>query len=379
MNLIALKMLMNDKAKFLALVFAIASATFLVAQQVSIFTGLMNRTTSQIKDVAPDAVWVMHPQTVYVDEIRPMPDPVLGEVRGVEGVEWAVRHSKNLARASAANGRFRVGILLGLDDATLVGVPTTMILGRVEDLRKPDAVIIDDMGYRSLFPDAPLEIGKTIELNDRRAVIVGICKPRPPFQTFPVIYAKYSDSLRYIGRERNTMSFVLAKPKAGVTLDELSDRIGRVTGMKAMPAESFAWATIWYYIGNTGIPVNFGLTIVTAIVVGAAVSGQTLYLFVLENLKAFAALKAIGASDGRLTGMVLLQAGAVGAIGFGVGIGLTAVFFESTREIPKLRMFLLYTPVALGTALVIVGIAALASVLATRTLRRLEPGVVFRG
>ena len=67
-------------------------------------------------------------------------------------------------------------ILLGLDDATLVGAPQEMVVGNLADLRQPDAVIIDEAGSKHLWPDEPLRPGKTFEMNDRRAVIVGICK-----------------------------------------------------------------------------------------------------------------------------------------------------------------------------------------------------------
>jgi putative ABC transport system permease protein len=69
MSLVALKMLTGDRAKYLALIFAIACSSFLIAQQSSIFAGLMNRTRSQIVDVADADVWVMNPATDYVDEI----------------------------------------------------------------------------------------------------------------------------------------------------------------------------------------------------------------------------------------------------------------------------------------------------------------------
>lgn len=376
---LALTMLTADRAKFFALIFAVASCVFLIAQQVSIFAGLMNRTTSQIKDVGYDKVWVMHPQTIYVDEVKPLADQDLERVRSVAGVQSAVRLFKAFARVTAPNGNFRLGILLGLDDATLTGVPSEMIMGDARDLRQPDAIIIDDQGFYSLFPGQPLALGGTLELNDRKARIVGICKPRPPFQTFPVIYSKFSDAAGYIGRERRSMGFVLATPTPGVSLEALSANIAAATGLKAMPAASFGWATIWYYIGNTGIPVNFGLTISVAIIVGAIITGQTFYLFVLENLKPLAALKAIGAADGLLTRMILLQAGYVAALGIGIGIGLTAFFFEATGDIPKLRLFLLHWPTVLGTSALVFTITFLVSTFAVRQVTRVEPGIVFKG
>jgi len=69
MNFVALKMLMADRAKYFSLIFAIAFASFLLANQVSIFIGIMTRPSSQIQDVVDADIWVMDPQTLYSDEV----------------------------------------------------------------------------------------------------------------------------------------------------------------------------------------------------------------------------------------------------------------------------------------------------------------------
>ena len=51
------------------------------------------------------------------------------------------------------------------------------------------------------------------------------------------------------------------------------------------------------------------------------VSGQTLYTFMLDNLKHFAALKAMGAGNLAIVKMVGLQAAWAGGIGYGIGVG----------------------------------------------------------
>ena len=58
-----------------------------------------------------------------------------------------------------------------------------------------------------------------------------------------------------------------------------------VLGLAAMSGEQFGWATIMYFIRNTGIPVNFGMTVLIALIVGTVVAGQTFYIFTIENLK----------------------------------------------------------------------------------------------
>jgi putative ABC transport system permease protein len=137
---------------------------------------------------------------------------------------------------------------------------------------------------------------------------------------------------------------------------------------------------VGYYLRNTGIPVNFGITILLGFLVGAAIAGQTFYLFTLENLKQFGALKAMGLRNGRLIGMVLLQATVVGIIGYCLGIGMTAAFFEFTADLnPNLRGLYLLPEIAAGTAAVVVLIVLLASVMSLRKVLILEPAVVFRG
>ena len=61
-------------------------------------------------------------------------------------------------------------------------------------------------------------------------------------------------------------------------------------------------------------------------VVGLAISSQTFYSFILENLRNLGALKAMGASDRVLSRMVMLQTLTVGLIGYGCGVGLAMLF-----------------------------------------------------
>ena len=297
----------------------------------------------------------------------------------MQGVQWAEPLFKGQPRAKSFDGTFRVVIMMGVDDATLVGAPRNMVLGSVDDLRRPDAVIVDRVGYEFFFPKQPYELGKTLELNDHRVNIVGIYNSSAPFQNLPVFYARYSNAITYVGRERNLLSFVLAKAAPGVNDKEACRRIEAATGLHAATASEFGWQTIWYYIAHTGIPINFGITISIALVVGTIVAGQTFYIFTLENLKQFGALKAIGVTNWRITGMIVLQALMVGVIGYSIGIGMTAAFFEITKDNLDLRGFSLLWQIAAGTGGTVLMIVILASLMSIRRVLVLEPAVVFRG
>ncbi len=378
MHWVAWKMLTGDRAKYLGTIFGVAFGTLLISQQTSIFVGLMRRTASQIADVRAASIWVMRPEVQNSDEIQPLSSGDLWRVRGVPGVAWAVRFYKGLARAKVADGSFRQVSLMGVDDDTLIGAPSEMLLGSLTDLARPDAVVVDKAGYAYLWPGEPLALGKPLEMNDRRAVVVGVCQASPPFQTFPLVFTRYSRAMRYAPPERNLMSFVLAEPQPGVSVAEACRRISATTHLLAQSRLEFVWRTVGYYLRSTGIPVNFGITITLGFIVGTAIAGQTFYLFTLENLRQFGALKAMGLSDRRVVGMILLQACVVGSIGFGLGIGMTAAFFEATRDVTHLAGFYLPWQVVVLSAVAVALIVAGASLTSVRKVLVLEPAIVFR-
>jgi putative ABC transport system permease protein len=375
---IAWKMLIGNRAKYLGIVFGVAFAALLIAQQSSIFCGLMALTVSQILDVEGAGIWVMDPKVKYVDDVKPMADTHLYRVRGVPGVDWAVRLYKGIARARLEAGSYEQVILLGLDDATFIGAPLNMIEGSIDDLRAPDAVIMDIVGYRKLWPDEPFKRGRIIEMNDRRAVIVGLAKARKTFQSFPVVYTRYSQAVRFAPPERKVLSFVLAEPAPGVAAAELAGRISAQTGLQALSRDDFLAKTIRYYLRNTGIPINFGITVGLGFLVGTAIAGQTFYLFIVENLRQFGALKAMGTGNGTILLMVLAQALHVGFVGLGVGVGLAALFGWSTRSFSKLSFYMPWQVLVI-TGVAVFLIVLLASLLSIRRVFVVDPAIVFRG
>ena len=379
MNFVALRMLTGDRAKYFGLVFAIAFCTFLLENQTSIFANILKRTASQILDITDAEVWVMDPQTEYWEQTKALKDTDLTRVRGVPGVEWAVRLFKGNPVARTLSGKFAVSFLVGLDDATLAGAPRKMLLGSWERLREPDSVVVDQAGYILLFPDEPLELGRTLEMNDHRVTIVGISDASAPFVSLPVMHARYSEALNFLGHERTELSFIIARAQKGIEPETLTARIADQTGLRARTTREFMWDCIDYYLKHTGIPVNFGITIAVAIVVGTVVAGQTFYLFTVENLKQFGALKAIGVANSRLIGMILLQAGSVAALGFALGTGMAATFFEITlHQMATRGIVLMWQCVAL-TGACILFVVIVASILSIRRVLVLEPAAVFRG
>jgi putative ABC transport system permease protein len=376
---IALKMLTGDRHKYLVLVLGVAFATVLMSDQASVFWSVMRRTTSQIRDTHPAGIWVMGPMALYVDEFKPLREQDLYRVRGVAGVAWAVPLYKGVVHAQAGD-LYRQVVLLGVDHRTLVGAPREMLLGRAEDLRKPDAVIVDELGHSLLWPGEPMRLGRELEINERRAVLVGVCRASPLFQTLPILYTEFGQAQHFTPQERRHTSFVLAAPQPGIPIQEVCQRIRAQTGLLAVPAEEFSSSTIAYYFRYTGIPLNFIVIVSIGFVVGVAVAGQTFYLFMVDNLRQFGVLKALGADNRTLLRMILFQALVIGLLGYGVGIGLTAVLIEvTTKNTLHLAGFFMPWQVMVGTAACVLVIMILSSLMSIRRVFVLEAAAVFQG
>jgi putative ABC transport system permease protein len=376
---VAWKMLTGDTAKFLGLVVGVAFASFLMTQQVSVFMGILKRTASQVLDVSDANIWVMDPKVRFVDEVAPLPDTDLHRVRGVKGVDWAVRFFKGQGRVRLEDGRFQNVMVLGLDDDSYVAAPQHMLLGAVADLDREDAIIVDAEGWKLIWPHSSYELNREVQVNDRRGVIVGVCQASSPFTTMPVFYTRYSQTSGYIPHERDRMSYVLACSKPGADPAAVCRDIERQTGLQALTSDQFFWKTVLYYLRSTGIPINFGMTIVLGFVIGATVTGQTFYLFTVENLKQFGSLKAMGLPNPRIRRMILSQAATVGALGYALGIGAAAAFFTATKHAPHMTGIYVMPQAAALVACAVFAIIMLSAAWSIRRVLVLEPAEVFRG
>ena len=379
MRSVAIKMLLGDTAKYLGLVFGVTFATLLMAHQVSIFIGLMARTASAIYEVSEADIWVMDKRVRYIEEVEPMRDVELINVRSVSGVEWAVPFYKGLTTIRMPDGLTQQVQLIGVDDVSLIGLCRTIVMGDAKAVQRPQTAMINKNGYAFTWPNQELRLGKQIELNDNRIVIDGICDTNPTFYTFPIMYVSYSTALQITPPTRNKLPFVLVKAQAGQDLQALKARITEETGLQALTRDEFAWRSINYILERTGIPINFGITIVLGIIIGAAITAQTFYIFVVENLKQFAAMKAIGVTNGQLLQIVLTQAAIVGVIGYGLGIGFTTFFFSAMADKPSFKGFVLHWQVVAGSAGVIAVIILFSIIFSLGKVFKLDPAVVFRG
>ena len=246
-----------------------------------------------------------------------------------------------------------------------------------------DAVIVDQVGAQTKLAShaggrtIPLQVGDRMELNDNRAYVCAICQVSRTFQSQPVIYTTYGRATYFVPAQRKLLSFIIAHSLPGVDPKEVCRRIKEQTGFEAYTSTDLKWLTVIYYIKYTGIFVNFGVAIILGFIIGTAIAGQTLYNFTVDNLPYFAIFKAMGADNSMLVKIVLLQALFVSVIGWGIGMGATAIFGYAVSGTEL--SFSLPLSLYIFSGASILFISLFAAFISVQRIVKLDPAIVFKG
>jgi putative ABC transport system permease protein len=372
---IAYKLLVNDRAKYAALLVGITFAVFLMIEMTSLFAGILMRSSATVINIGA-SIWVMDPAIQTVANTIPLPDYVLDEVRSIPGVKYAVPLYSGAALLKLHDGTYQAANVIGLDDTSLFGRPT-LLTGKITDIFAENAFIAvkDSEFYKLGNP----KVGVEFRLNDHRGVIVGIAHVASSgLFGVPTLYTTYNRALQYIPNTRFTISYLLVEPKSPADVASIKAQVAKA-GYLALTKDEFTNKISRFYMYQTGIGTNMMIMTVISFIIGLSISGQTFYTFVIENLEKFGALKAIGAKGRELIYMILFQASFVALTGYGLGVGLcTLIIWLARLYLPDYAAII--TGWNLGVAFfMVVVIAASSSYFGVRKVLKIEPFDIFRG
>jgi len=372
---LAYKLLVNDRAKFTALLVGITFAVFLMMFVTSMFIGVLNHASATVINIGA-SIWVMDPAVQTITNSIGMPDYVLDAVRSMHGVKYAVPLYSGGALVKLPDGTYQSVTVVGLDDTTLFGRPQ-LIQGNIRDIYAENGFIaVKDSEFSKL--ENP-HLGSEFELNDHRGVIVGIATVTTAgLYGLPTLYTTYERAVQYIPNPRYTLSNVLVEPKSPQDIDRIKQQVAAL-GYLALTKDEFIRRTADFYVYQTGGGTNLLIMTVISFVVGLSISGQTFYTFILENLERFGALKAIGTKNRDLVGMILFQAAFTAMTGYGLGVGLCTLLICLARlRLASYAAMESYVNLllAFGMVLIITGVSSYAGV---RRVLQIEPFDIFRG
>ncbi|MDA8363023.1 MAG: ABC transporter permease [Gammaproteobacteria bacterium] len=372
---LALKLLLSDRGKFVTLVIGITFSVFLMMLMTSMFFGIIEHSAANIINVGAK-MWVMDPDVQTPQNAIPMPDYVLDAVRSIPGVEYAMPLYVGSGLVHLNNGSYQAATVVGLDDATLFGRPN-LIQGNILDIYRNDGfIVVDDGNYAKL--DSP-KIGTTFEINDHRGVITGIARVSiGGLFGLPTLYTTYTRATQDLPSTRYLTSFILVQPKADRDVVPIEAAVKKL-GYLAVTDQQFVQRNDRFYEFQTALGTNILIMTLISFIVGLSIAGETFYMFVLDNLERFGALKAIGAKSGELVQMIFFQSLVVGFLGFGLGVLLSSALIAFGKlRIPNYAAVITYQNLFMALVMVLV-ISVFSAYLGIRKVIRIDPFSVFRG
>src|SRR5208283_1325410 len=249
---LAYKLLVNDKAKFTALLVGITFAVFLMIQMTAMFAGILNRASATVFNLGA-SMWVMDPSVQTVANTIGMPDYVLDAVRSTPGVKYAVPVYSGGALLKLKDGTYQAVSVLGLDDTSLFGRPK-LVEGEISNIYAENGfIVVKDEEFSKLRSP---KLGDEFEINDNRGKIVGIATvPASGLFGMPTLYTTFHRAIQYIPSMRYTISYILVEPANKEAIPGIKKEIAKLGYEALTEAEFIDKITNWYMFG-TGMGIN---------------------------------------------------------------------------------------------------------------------------
>jgi putative ABC transport system permease protein len=368
---VALRMMLHDKAKLIGTTLGVVFAVVLAAQQLGVLFGLLQKNTMFVDNAGAD-LWIVPPGTTQTAPGQRMSTALLDQARATPGVAVAAPLIMIGTSVTKPGGGSEATTLVGFDLAAGLGGPWNIVAGDVAALRAPDALFFED-AQREKF--GGLNLGSVREVGGHKVRVVGFTWGLQPFGP-PFSFADI-DTVRDLGAVPSRSAVVRAdqagagrRPRAVA-----ADLAARCPTAKVIATPAFH-ATIVSTLLRQQLGITFGTSTAFGLIIGFIIVALSMFSAVLDNLREYGTLKAIGLTSWDLTRMLIVQSIVYALLGSLIGLGLVALMSAGIRG-PNL-IVIVPRALVLATPLIMSALCMLASVLALRRVRRLEPGMVFR-
>jgi putative ABC transport system permease protein len=372
---LALKMLLDEKARFAATVLGVGFSAALVLVQVGLFFGLLENASITI-DRLPADLWVTARNTPNVDFGNPFPETYVQRVRSVPGVARADNLIVWYAIVALPTGAKESVIYYGLEDFAAWRFPWDIESGDPADLRRGRYVMLDASAERRF---GPFQAGDYREFQGRRLKIIGKTRQALSFTTSPVAFLDYRLAQSLSSAELGgRTTFIIVRLEPGADAAAIRREVRRRLPYNDVYSNA-EWASRSraYWIESTGLGLTLFLTVALGALVGVVIVAQTLYASTTEHLVEFGTVKALGGGNLTVYGIVAEQASYAAALGYGIALALS---YGLAPALSRYDMKMNVSPtlaalVFLGTQTLCLG----AAVLSFRKVASLDPAIVFRG
>ncbi len=372
--MLAWRNLVHDKVRLAVTVTGIIFAVVLIVVQLGLFLGFTTATSNLIDHSGAD-LWITSRNVPYIEQGVPFTDRKLATVLATPGVAAAGKYIVRFAQWKRPDGRQESVQIVGVDLQSGLGAPWNLVAGTIGDLRKPDAILVDEIYRSKLGVD---RVGQVVEIRGRRARVAGFTRGIRAFTTSPYVFTTFKNALDYAGLREDQTLYLLVRAMPGVNIEALRQSLAsRLTDVDVVTNARFSRMTQFYWMFTTGAGIAVLIAALLGLVVGVVVVAQTIYATTVDHIREYGTLKAMGATNRYLYGVIVQQAVISAVIGYVFGM-FVSVFVVRGSQQGGAAILLPGWMVALMFGLTL-AMCISAAVVSIRKVTTLDPAMVFKG
>lgn len=371
---IAVKTLVADRGKLLTALVGVCFSVILVNVQGGLYLGLIGK-AGVLVDHGQADIWVGHRKMINIDFPRDIPRRWIYRIKGLPGVKRAEPYLVGITEMTLPSGGYELAVVVGVEEASLLGNTWNIRQGRPEDIFKTDGIITDELEDVKL--DDP-EIGQLREIGGVRAKVVAKSRGVMGFLVNPYVFTTYNRAARFLSKPSDACSYFLVQVEPGVDPADVCAAIReRVPDVEAYTREQYSEISAMYWMTRTGLGISFGAATVLGVLVGLVMVAETLYALVLDRLSEFGALKAMGAQEWHIFSILISQAVVMALLGGAIGIWMVSLIqhYFSSPQAPILVPLWL----SLGSCVLVFFICLISVFLPYLRIRKVDPLLVLQG
>jgi putative ABC transport system permease protein len=352
----------------------IVFSVVLIVVQLGLFIGFTTATSNLIDHSGAD-LWITSKNVPYVEQGVAFSERKLNQVRAVEGVADAQKIIARWTQWKRHDG--------GQDSVQIVGInvddrlerPWNLVEGRAEDLKSPDAVILDEL-YKQKW--GVTRVGEVFEIGGYRARVVGFTRGIRSFTTSPYVFTTFKNAQNYAALREDQTMFILVKVAPGADVQRVRrELLDHVTDVEVFTTAQFSRMTTFYWMFTTGAGVAVLIAAALGLVVGFVVVAQTIYATTVDHIREFGTLKAMGAPNSYVYKVIMQQAAISAVIGYVLGMIVSAFVVHASQK--GGAAILMPTSMAVGMFFLTLTMCVGAALVSINKVTRIDPAMVFRG
>ena len=391
-------------------------AVSLVTIQNGILTGFI-RSSSILIDHSKADFWIASKDMIHLELTMPISLERMTQAQTVEGVERAEAFIFRNARwRDPLENKIHAVTVVGSDPDGELFSPWNIIQGDANALKNPYTIMVDESKLNALKIK---NIGDIAKLGGLEVKLGGITQGTQSIVSNSFIFTSLKNANAYVNSPVKTqtlcqlqnddlqctqsyedqsstqkpvnsppprplnladpITYVLIKAKPDQDLTQLKQKLKETlpNDVQVLSREEMSMVMRTFWQKRTGVGFVLSLGAAIGVLVGMVVVGQILYSSVSDHLKEFGTLKAMGASDWVIYGIILEQALWMAVLGYIPGMALcfgVAYWAGATQGI-----LILITPLsALGVFGLTVVMCTGSAFFAIQKVTKVDPAIVFK-